>query len=157
MNTLPSMDRHIQQTNDRLQCIKQVCIKIHVSRPFNFFQCCERWILEAKKQESAFPFISYTLFSAQYLIWTSVFLAISSSHTDHVAQGQRERDREREIWQWTQEETSKRRAAFPLPSPVLTYITFLTLDVRMLALVVVLLKGFPDCQLAGDSFRHIYG
>ncbi|KAM7385523.1 hypothetical protein PAMP_001605 [Pampus punctatissimus] len=23
MNTLPSMDRHIQQTNDRLQCIKQ--------------------------------------------------------------------------------------------------------------------------------------
>ncbi|CAG04807.1 unnamed protein product [Tetraodon nigroviridis] len=24
MNSIPSMDRHIQQTNDRLQCIKQV-------------------------------------------------------------------------------------------------------------------------------------
>lgn len=24
MNPIPSMDRHIQQTNDRLQCIKQV-------------------------------------------------------------------------------------------------------------------------------------
>ncbi|XP_047191232.1 zinc finger MIZ domain-containing protein 1a isoform X3 [Scophthalmus maximus] len=31
MNTLPSMDRHIQQTNDRLQCIKQ-----HLQNPANF-------------------------------------------------------------------------------------------------------------------------
>uniref|UniRef100_A0A1A7ZAK7 Zinc finger, MIZ-type containing 1 n=1 Tax=Nothobranchius furzeri TaxID=105023 RepID=A0A1A7ZAK7_NOTFU len=31
MNTLPSMDRHIQQTNDRLLCIKQ-----HLQNPANF-------------------------------------------------------------------------------------------------------------------------
>ncbi|XP_056291294.1 zinc finger MIZ domain-containing protein 1a isoform X3 [Pseudoliparis swirei] len=31
MNTLPSMDRHIQQTNDRLMCIKQ-----HLQNPANF-------------------------------------------------------------------------------------------------------------------------
>ncbi|KAM6956700.1 zinc finger MIZ domain-containing protein 1a isoform 2-T2 [Aplochiton taeniatus] len=31
MNTLPSMDRHIQQTNDRLLCIKQ-----HLQNPSNF-------------------------------------------------------------------------------------------------------------------------
>lgn len=28
MNSLPSMDRHIQQTNDRLLCIKQVSVPI---------------------------------------------------------------------------------------------------------------------------------
>lgn len=31
MNSIPSMDRHIQQTNDRLQCIKQ-----HLQNPANF-------------------------------------------------------------------------------------------------------------------------
>ncbi|MGH0134374.1 UNVERIFIED_CONTAM: hypothetical protein FKN15_059076 [Acipenser sinensis] len=31
MNTIPSMDRHIQQTNDRLLCIKQ-----HLQNPANF-------------------------------------------------------------------------------------------------------------------------
>lgn len=31
MNSIPSMDRHIQQTNDRLQCIKQV--RRSVGRP----------------------------------------------------------------------------------------------------------------------------
>ncbi|XP_041920725.1 zinc finger MIZ domain-containing protein 1a isoform X4 [Alosa sapidissima] len=31
MNSMPSMDRHIQQTNDRLQCIKQ-----HLQNPANF-------------------------------------------------------------------------------------------------------------------------
>ncbi|XP_049615180.1 zinc finger MIZ domain-containing protein 1 isoform X1 [Syngnathus scovelli] len=31
MNSIPSMDRHIQQTNDRLQCIKQ-----HLQNPSNF-------------------------------------------------------------------------------------------------------------------------
>ncbi|KAG5855739.1 hypothetical protein ANANG_G00052330 [Anguilla anguilla] len=31
MNSIPSMDRHIQQTNDRLLCIKQ-----HLQNPANF-------------------------------------------------------------------------------------------------------------------------
>ncbi|KAL7889984.1 hypothetical protein AOLI_G00022420 [Acnodon oligacanthus] len=31
MNSIPSMDRHIQQTNDRLVCIKQ-----HLQNPANF-------------------------------------------------------------------------------------------------------------------------
>ncbi|GLD62855.1 zinc finger MIZ domain-containing protein 1-like isoform X2 [Lates japonicus] len=31
MNSIPSMDRHIQQTDDRLQCIKQ-----HLQNPANF-------------------------------------------------------------------------------------------------------------------------
>lgn len=34
----------------------------------------------------------YVPFSSQHLIRTSVFLAVSSSHTDHVAQGRRERE-----------------------------------------------------------------
>lgn len=31
MNSIPSMDRHIQQTNDRLQCIKQVSVRRRLS------------------------------------------------------------------------------------------------------------------------------
>ncbi|XP_026117285.1 zinc finger MIZ domain-containing protein 1-like isoform X1 [Carassius auratus] len=34
MNSIPSMDRHIQQTNDRLLCIKQ--FEQHLQNPANF-------------------------------------------------------------------------------------------------------------------------
>ena len=92
--------------------------------PFGSVLNCERWIVDAKIQDSPFPFLSHTSLSAQNLIWTSFFLAISSSHTDRVARGltkrERERERESEIWQPTREETSKRHATSPLPALVLT-------------------------------------
>lgn len=51
MNSIPSMDRHIQQTNDRLQCIKQVrCAAAAIchkySRPDNKAQPLHRstWV-----------------------------------------------------------------------------------------------------------------
>ena len=82
------------------------------------------------REESAFALLSYAPFSSQHLIWASVFLAISSSHTDHVAQGHRERERGRErgreegerergrqIWRRTQEETSTGRAPSHPPPP----------------------------------------
>jgi len=94
-------------------------------------------------------------FSSQNLIWTSVFLAISSSHTDHVAQGHRGREGGKKSWQCTQGETSKSNTTdFPPPGPALPYITFLALltySRPCCFFVFLLLKCFVDCQVLGDS------
>lgn len=90
MNTLPSMDRHIQQTNDRLQCIKQVGIKWNSW--FSFFTALwkrtpsgQRQKKKRKKEIPALLSPFTTLFRHQ-CVW-----ALSFSHTDHVAEGHRRR------------------------------------------------------------------
>lgn len=160
MNTLPSMDRHIQQTNDRLLCIKQVGIKSPLSAT------APTWT----REESAFALLSCTPFSSQRLIWASVFLAISSSHTDHVAQGHRERGGERRGGGREREReanlASNTRRDFkggeqhnsrpPPLGPVLPYITFLTLDARWPLLWFFSLNASASCQLSGGSFTDGY-
>lgn len=158
MNTLPSMDRHIQQTNDRLLCIKQVGIKSPPSR-----QLRRRGL----REESAFALLSCTPFSSQRLIWASVFLAISSSHTDHVAQGHRERggerrgggEREANLAANTRRDFKggEQHNSRPPPlGPVLPYITFLTLDARWPLLWFFSLNASASCQLSGGSFTDGY-
>lgn len=160
MNTLPSMDRHIQQTNDRLLCIKQVGIKSPLSAT------APTWT----REESAFALLSCTPFSSQRLIWASVFLAISSSHTDHVAQGHRERGGERRGGGREREREANLAAntrrdfkggeqhnSRPPPlGPVLPYITFLTLDARWPLLWFFSLNASASCQLSGGSFTDGY-
>lgn len=140
MNTLPSMDRHIQQTNDRLQCIKQVFAEIPISLPrpgAHLSGLCERWISDGKEQESSiFPF-PLSRRRVQRLIWTSVFLAISTSHTDHVARGkERARTQEKREGGKSGSKHAKRlqreldppttHPNTPFLTPVLAYTTFPT-------------------------------
>lgn len=129
MNTLPSMDRHIQQTNDRLQCIKQVCIK----NPLAAFTAVKDGF--SKQRNKTLHFLSFPILLSllRTLYGHQVFLPlapVTQIMLHEVRQRERERGRARaseqarevesEIWQRTREETSKRHATSPLPALVLT-------------------------------------
>lgn len=124
MNTLPSMDRHIQQTNDRLQCIKQVCIK----KPLAPFRAVKDGFW--KQRNKTLHFLSFPiLLSLLRTLYGHRFFLPLAPVTQIMLHGVRQRERERgeqarevesEVWQRTREETSKRHATSPLPALVLT-------------------------------------
>lgn len=101
--------------------------------------------------ESAFPLLSYTPFSFQHLIWASVFLAISSSHTDHVAQGHRQRGRGREA---NLAANTTRDFKGGSQHKRLPYITFLTLDVCR-PLLWLCLNASLTASFRETPHRHI--
>lgn len=150
MNTLPSMDRHIQQTNDRLQCIKQVCIK----NPLAPFRAVKDGFW--KQRNKGLHFLSFPiLLSVLTTLYGHQFFLPLAAVTQIMLHGVRERERgrevESEIWQRTREETSKRHATPPPPLLSSLYTAFLTPDAHTLSPVVILLKCFFHWKLLGES------
>lgn len=96
MNTLPSMDRHIQQTNDRLQCIKQVCIK----NPLAPFRAVKDGFSKQRDKTLHFlslPFLSIPiLLSLLRTLYGHQFFLPLAAVTQIMLHGVRERERERE-------------------------------------------------------------
>lgn len=116
--------------------------------------------LEAKTEECTFPHPSCITFSPQHLIWASVFLAISSSHTDQVARViEREREGEANLAANTGTDfkaTSNITAPLPSsPGPVFSYFTFLTLDV-CLPLLWFCLNTSLTVSFQETPQRHTY-
>lgn len=128
MNTLPSMDRHIQQTNDRLQCIKQVQVpQTSDLRPVPVLKDFSQLHLHF------LSFLPLTPLSS-HLIWASVFFWPLAPLTQIMLHWVRQPDGQREVnlaanWRKKKKTTSK-----SLTCPTLLYIVFLIHNVRRLLL-----------------------
>ena len=151
MNTLPSMDRHIQQTNDRLLCIKQVCIK----SPFS--------ALRGRRLERNLRLLSFppllsplsTLYGHRFF-WPLAPVTQIMLHRVIEREGERERrgrEGEANLAANTRRDFKGASNITPPPpplGPVLPYITFLTLDACW-PLLWFLLKCFRELP----AFRRL--